>query len=143
MSPPASAALPTAAARVPLAWSTLNPLADLRVRHGIKVGLAAVLALWVVQALRLEHPNWAVLAVLVLANAPYVGSIATKALMRCVGTVGGALLGIWVVGDYDSTPSVFLPVVFVVVSVSAYKFGQCRMPTTSSAWRWCRFPPTA
>jgi hypothetical protein len=103
------------------AW---NPLGDLRVRYGIKVGAAAVLALWIAQALRLEHPSWSVLAALVLANAHYVGATASKALMRSVGTVAGALLGIWVVGNFVSTFWAFTFWVFVVVAVAAYKSGQ-------------------
>jgi uncharacterized membrane protein YccC len=41
-----------------------------------------------------------------------------------VGTIGGALLGIWLVGDYTSTPVIFLAVVFFVVAFTSYKFGQ-------------------
>jgi hypothetical protein len=40
-----------------------------------------------------------------LMGAQYVGSITVKAIMRLVGTIGGALLGIWLVGDYASTPA--------------------------------------
>ncbi len=132
--PASTTAITPAAIRAPFDWAALNPLADLRVRHGIKVGLAAVLSLWMTQMLRLEHPNWSILAVLVLANAPYVGAIASKALMRCVGTVAGALLGVWVVGDYDNAPVVFLLVVFAVVAVAAYKSGQLASATWPYAY---------
>jgi hypothetical protein len=128
--PFSSALTPQADARPPLDWASLNPFADLQVRTGIRVGLAAVLALWIAQTLRLEHPNWSVLAVLVLSNAHYVGAIATKALMRSIGTVAGALLGVWVVGDFANTPLVFVILVFVVVGISAYKSGQLG----SAAW---------
>ena len=113
-----------AAVRCRFDWAVLNPLVDLQVRNGLKTGLAAVLALWIAQVLRLEHPNWSVLAVLVLANAQYVGAIATKAAMRSLGTIVGALLGIWIVGDYANTPYIFLFWTFVVVAIATYKFGQ-------------------
>jgi hypothetical protein len=44
--------------------------------------------------------------------------------MRVLGTIGGALMGIWLVGDYTSTPAIFLPVFFLVVTFAGYKFGQ-------------------
>src|SRR4029077_14352049 len=84
--------------------------ADLRVRYGIKMGLAGLLALLCTQALRLPHDNWAILTVLVLMSAQFVGSITVKAIMRVIGTTVGALVGIWLVGYYTSTPAIFLPV---------------------------------
>jgi uncharacterized membrane protein YccC len=105
-------------------WPLQDALGDLRVRYGIKVGLAGLLALYCAELLRLEHPNWAVLTVLAMMNSHYVGSITLKAILRVVGTIGGALLGIWLVGDYTSTPAIFLPVVFFVVACAGYKFGQ-------------------
>ena len=44
--------------------------------------------------------------------------------MRVVGTIGGALLGIWLAGDYASTPAIHLFVFFLVLTFSGYKFGQ-------------------
>src|ERR1700738_4498236 len=44
--------------------------------------------------------------------------------MRVIGTIAGALVGIWLVGDYASTPAIFLPVLFLVIALAGYKFGQ-------------------
>ena len=99
-------------------------LGDLRVQYGIKVGLAGLLALFCTQVLRLPHDNWAILTVLVLMSAQFVGSITVKAIMRVIGTIAGALVGIWLVGDYTSTPAIFLPVLFLVVALASYQFGQ-------------------
>ena len=44
--------------------------------------------------------------------------------MRVIGTIAGALVGIWLVGDYASTPAIFLPVLFLVIALASYKFGQ-------------------
>jgi uncharacterized membrane protein YccC len=93
-------------------WPLAGVLRDLRVRHGIKLGLAGILALYATEVLRLPHNNWAILTVLVLMNAQYVGSIAVRAIMRVLGTVGGAAVGVWLVGNYTSTPMIFLPVFF-------------------------------
>jgi uncharacterized membrane protein YccC len=105
-------------------WSLLGALADLRIRYGIKLGLAALLALYCALLVRLEHPSWAVLTALVMMGSHYVGSIAVKGIMRVLGTIGGALMGIWLVGDYVSTPAIFLPAFFLVVTFAGYKFGQ-------------------
>jgi uncharacterized membrane protein YccC len=105
-------------------WTHQDLFGDLRVRYGIKMGLAGLLALFCTQVLRLPHDNWAILTVLVLMSARFVGSIAVKAIMRVIGTIGGALVGVWLVGDYTSTPAIFLPVLFLVVAFASYKFGQ-------------------
>jgi len=62
-------------------WPLEDPLGDLRVRYGIKLGLAGLLTLYVTQVLRLEHPNWAVLTVLAMMNSHHVGSITLKAIL--------------------------------------------------------------
>jgi hypothetical protein len=107
-----------------LHWTGQDVFGDLRVRYGIKLGLAGLLALFCTQVLRLPHDNWAILTVLVLMSARFVGSIAVKAIMRVVGTIAGALVGVWLVGDYTSTPAIFLAVLFLVIALASYKFGQ-------------------
>jgi|GEM_PF-1002048 len=105
-------------------WPLQDVFGDLRVRSGIKFGLAALLALYIAEVLRLEHPNWSILTVLGMMSVPYVGSITILALIQFAGTIAGALVGIWLVGDYASTPAVFLTLFFFVLAFSAYKFGQ-------------------
>src|SRR3984893_14700078 len=105
-------------------WTRQDLFGDLRVRYGIKMGLAGLLALFCTQVLRLPHDNWAILTALVLMSARFVGSIAVKAIMRVIGTIAGALVGVWLVGDYTSTPAIFLPVFFLVMAFASYKFGQ-------------------
>src|SRR5258707_4288641 len=105
-------------------WTRQDLFGDLRVRYGIKMGLAGLLALLCAQVLRLPHDNWAILTVVVLMSARFVGSIAVKAMMRVIGTIGGALVGVWLVGNYTSTPAIFLPVLFLVMAFASYKYGQ-------------------
>jgi uncharacterized membrane protein YccC len=105
-------------------WMFQDPFGDLRVRYGIKVGLAGLLALFGTQVLRLPHDNWAILTVLVLMSAQFVGSVTVKAIMRVIGTITGALVGIWLVSGYTSTPAIFLPVLFLVIALATYQFGQ-------------------
>ena len=44
-----------------LNWMPQDPFGDLRVRYGIKMGLAGLLALFCTQVLRLPRDNWAIL----------------------------------------------------------------------------------
>jgi p-hydroxybenzoic acid efflux pump subunit AaeB len=97
---------------------------DLRVRTGIKLGLAGLIALFCAQMLRVPDDNWAILTVFVLMDAKYVGALACKAIMRLTGTIVGALIGVWLASDYASTPAIFLPVFFLVMVFAGYKVGQ-------------------
>lgn len=105
-------------------WSRQDLFGDLRVRYGIKLGLAGLLALFWAQVLRLPEANWAILTVLVLMNGQYVGAFAFKAVMRFIGTVAGALLGVWLASDYANTPAILLTILFLVMAFAGYKFGQ-------------------
>jgi len=105
-------------------WPLQSLYRDLRVRYGIKVGLAALLALYCSLVLRLEHPNWSILTVVVMMNSQFVGSITVKAILRVSGTISGALLGIWLCGSYASSPVILLTAVFFVIAIATYKFGQ-------------------
>ena len=104
-------------------WPGRDLLRDLRIRHGVKLGLAGLLALCLTQLLPLPHDSWAILTVLVIMLGDYVGTAAVKAIMRVVGTIAGAIVGVWLVGNYTSTPIVFLPVLFVVMAHATYQFG--------------------
>src|SRR5215831_10968472 len=97
---------------------------DLRVRYGIKLSLASLLSLYGALVLRLEHPNWAVLTALVMMNSHFVGSTSHKAMLRCVGTIAGGFTGVWLVGDYTSSPVRFLLFFFIILGIAVYKFGQ-------------------
>jgi fusaric acid resistance family protein len=109
-------------------------LSDLRVRYGIKMGLAGILALYLTQLIRLDHANWAILTVMVMMNSHYVGATSIKAINRVIGTVAGAVLGVWVVGTYSTAPTIFLPIVFVVIAIATYKFGQFPASQTPYAY---------
>jgi uncharacterized membrane protein YccC len=112
-------------------WPLQEVFGDLRVRSGIKFGLAALLALYVAEVLRLQHPNWSILTVLGMMSVPYVGSITILAITQVAGTIAGALVGIWLVGDYASTPVIFLTLFFFVLAFSAYKFGRAQASPVS------------
>jgi uncharacterized membrane protein YccC len=114
----------TSAVSTRFEWPLQSLLTDLRVQYGTKMGLAGLLALYCAQVLRLEHPNWSILTVVVMMNSQYVGSITVKAILRVGGTICGGLLGIWLVGSYASTPAILLPAMFFNIAFATYKFGQ-------------------
>jgi uncharacterized membrane protein YccC len=66
-------------------WALNDALGDLRVRYGIKLVLAALLALYCAEALRFEHPNWAILTVFAVMSVPYAGSVAIVAIVQVAG----------------------------------------------------------
>jgi uncharacterized membrane protein YccC len=105
-------------------WPVPGLFSDLRVRYGIKLGLAAVIALYWALLLRLEHPNWSVFTVVILMSSQHVGAISVKVIMRLVGTISGSVLGVWLVGSYDTSPVVLLSGIFFIVALATYKFGQ-------------------
>jgi uncharacterized membrane protein YccC len=105
-------------------WPLQSLFGDLRVQYGIKVGFAGLLALYCSLVLRLEHPNWSILTVVVMMNSQFVGSITVKAILRVSGTISGALLGIWLCGSYASSPVILLTAVFFIIAFATYKFGQ-------------------
>jgi hypothetical protein len=61
-------------------WPLEGLFRDLRVRYGIKMALAGMLGLFGALVLRLEHPNWSVLTVVVMMNSQHVGAISIKVI---------------------------------------------------------------
>jgi uncharacterized membrane protein YccC len=103
----------------------LEWLDQMFILHGLKAGLAGVLALFVAEALRLQYPEWSVFTVVALMMVHYhPGAIALKSLFRFVGTLVGASLGVWLMSDYFSSPLLFLGGTFLVMCFASYKVGQ-------------------
>jgi uncharacterized membrane protein YccC len=96
---------------------------DVAVRQGIKMGLAGVLAFACALWLRLPNPTWCLFTVIVLMIAQYVGAIVEKAMLRAIGTLAGALIGIALVGNFASEPAVMIVVVFAVTAFGTMMFG--------------------
>jgi uncharacterized membrane protein YccC len=108
-----------------------KPWSNVRLLHGLKMGLSGVLALYLAELLRLQFPAFSLFAVIVLMIPRYVGSIALKSLMRTIGTLVGGALRVWLVSDYTSSPILFLSVISLVVAYSNYKlcqFGRSMSP---------------
>jgi p-hydroxybenzoic acid efflux pump subunit AaeB len=105
-------------------WTRQDLFGDFRVQHGIKLGIAGLLAVFCAQVLRLPSDNWAILTIVVLMNGKFVGAFALKAVMRLTGTVAGAVVGVWLASDYTNSPVILLSLFFLVMTFAGYKFGQ-------------------
>jgi p-hydroxybenzoic acid efflux pump subunit AaeB len=101
---------------------------DPKAMAGIKLGLAGMLALYISRLIRLDHANWALFTVIVLAPSQYVGAIAQRSIARVVGTIIGGFVGVWLVGNYEQDGLFFLLFVFVYISFCMYMYGGSIFP---------------
>ena len=102
--------------------------ADPKTMFGIKLGLAGLLAVYISQLIRLEHANWALFTVLVLAPVQYVGALAQRSVARVVGTIVGGFVGVWLVGNYEQDRLFFLLFTFVYLAFCMYMYGGTIFP---------------
>ena len=87
------------------------------------MAIAGMLAFYVALWQGLPNPQWCIFTVVVLTAAQYVGAIVEKSVLRAIGTVIGALLGIWLVGNHASDRVFMLGGCFVIVAVGTMMFG--------------------
>jgi uncharacterized membrane protein YccC len=92
-------------------------------QQGLKMAIAGMLAFYVALWQGLRNPQWCIFTVVVLTLAQYVGAIAEKSLLRVIGTVAGALLGIWLVGNHGSEPLFMMGGCFLIAACGTMMFG--------------------
>ena len=102
----------------PRRWFENVPL-----QQGLKMAIAGMLAFYVALWQGLRNPQWCIFTVVVLTIAQYVGAIAEKSLLRVIGTVVGALLGIWLVGNHGSEPLFMMGGCFLIAACGTMMFG--------------------
>jgi p-hydroxybenzoic acid efflux pump subunit AaeB len=93
------------------------------VQQGLKMAIAGMLAFYVSLWQGLPNPQWCIFTVVVLTLAQYVGAIAEKSLLRVIGTVVGAFLGIWLVGNHGSEPLFMMGGCFLIAACGTMMFG--------------------
>ncbi|HEY8900220.1 MAG TPA: FUSC family protein [Chthoniobacterales bacterium] len=96
---------------------------DVGVRQGLKMAIAGVLGFAIALWLRLPNPTWCIFTVIVLMLAQYVGAIAEKAVLRAIGTMAGAAIGILLVGNFANDPPVIIAGAFIVSAFGTMMFG--------------------
>ena len=92
-------------------------------QQGLKMAVGGMLAFYVALWQGLRNPQWCIFTVVVLTLAQYVGAIAEKSLLRVIGTVVGALLGIWLVGNHGSEPLFMMGGCFLIAAFGTMMFG--------------------
>ena len=92
-------------------------------QQGLKMAVAGMLAFHVALWQGLRNPQWCIFTVVVLTIAQYVGAIVEKSLLRVIGTVVGALLGIWLVGNHGSEPLFVIGGCFLIAACGTMMFG--------------------
>ncbi|MGL6029662.1 MAG: FUSC family protein [Legionella sp.] len=88
-------------------------------RAALRTAIAALTALLISFKFHLQTPYWSGMTVVVVANL-YTGSVIDKAMMRIIGTVAGALLGLYLVGIVANSFFLYLVCCFLIISVCVY-----------------------
>jgi uncharacterized membrane protein YccC len=101
---------------------------DVAVRHGIKFGIAGVLAVFIALFLRLPDPTWALITVFVIMLAQFVGAVAEKSVMRVIGTAIGGVIGYLLTARFEQQPILYLLLIGGVVGFGTAMFGYAKYP---------------
>ncbi|MDI1353093.1 MAG: FUSC family protein [bacterium] len=88
-------------------------------RAAIRTSLAALIAVLISFKFHLQTPYWSGMSVVIVANL-YTGSIIDKAMMRIIGTVAGAFLGLYIAQCVANSFILYLVACFIIVSISVY-----------------------
>jgi uncharacterized membrane protein YccC len=88
-------------------------------QQGLKMAIAGMLAFHVALWQGLPNPQWCIFTVVVLTIALYV----EKSLLRVIGTVVEALLGIWLIGNHGSEPLFVIGGCFLIAACGTMMFG--------------------
>lgn len=94
---------------------SLDPL---RVRRAAQSALACVIALVIVLIYRLPHGYWTLVTIIVLTQ-PNVGASISKGVLRIIGTVAGAAVGVLLL-QLVQQPVPFVALLSFVIVVSSY-----------------------
>lgn len=103
--------------RLPRWWEITS------VRQGLKMALAGCAAFYYALWQQFDSPGWCIFTVVVLTLAQYVGAIAEKSALRAIGTVAGALVGVWLIGCHGNNPLFVMIGCFVMAAFGTAMFG--------------------
>lgn len=90
-------------------------------RAALRTAIAALLAVLLAFKFHLETPYWSGMTVVITANL-YTGSVISKALMRVIGTIAGAVLGFVAAGFVVNSFLLYLLTSFLLVAVAVYYY---------------------
>lgn len=107
----------------PRLLAALPRLEPARWQPGVKLAVAGLITFWAANWLRLEEPAWGVATCLVLLMPKYVGAIGEKALLRTLGNLAGAVLGVLLVGNFAEDPPALIAGFFLVTAYCSWRYG--------------------
>jgi p-hydroxybenzoic acid efflux pump subunit AaeB len=88
-------------------------------RAAFRTAVAALVATLISFCFHLETPYWSAMSVVIVTNL-YTGSIIDKAMMRIIGTIAGAFLGLILASLVVNSLFLYLLSCFFIISVSVY-----------------------
>ncbi len=89
------------------------------VQHGVRLGVAASLALWLSYAAGFPQPTWPVITALVVAQ-PTPGGSAQKSVLRLIGTAASGVASIVVYGAFAQEPLTLVACVAGMFAIATY-----------------------
>ncbi|MER8705017.1 FUSC family protein [Mesorhizobium sp. M1088] len=95
----------------------------------VSAGLIAILAAY---ALKLDHPQWAMMTVFIVAQ-PVAGMVLAKGFYRLLGTFAGALAAIGITTVFDANPWLLVAVLAVWIGICSLVSSLLRNPEAYGA----------
>jgi p-hydroxybenzoic acid efflux pump subunit AaeB len=90
-------------------------------RAALRTAVGVLIAVLISFKFHLQTPYWSGMSVIVVSNL-YTGSIIDKAMMRIVGTIAGAVLGLAVAGMVANSLILYLLCCFLIIAVAVYYY---------------------
>ena len=98
----------------------------------LRTTTAALIALFAAYALKLEHPQWAMMTVFIVAQ-PVAGMVLAKGFYRLVGTIVGAAAAIGVTWLFGGSPWLFVAVLSLWIGLCTLVSSLLRNPEAYGA----------
>lgn len=98
----------------------------------LRTTLAGFIALSAAYALRLDHPQWAMMTVFIVAQ-PVAGMVLAKGFYRLLGTLVGALAAIGIGTAFDAAPWLFVTVLALWIGLCTFVSSLLRNPEAYGA----------
>ncbi|TIS11220.1 MAG: FUSC family protein, partial [Mesorhizobium sp.] len=95
----------------------------------VSAGLIALLAAY---ALKLDHPQWAMMTVFIVAQ-PVAGMVLAKGFYRLLGTLAGGLAAIGITSLFGTNPWLLVTVLALWIGVSTLVSSLLRNPEAYGA----------
>lgn len=90
-------------------------------RAALRTAIGVLIAVLISFKFHLQTPYWSGMSVIIVTNL-YTGSIIDKAMLRIIGTIAGAFLGLSVAGLVANSFILYLICCFLIITVAVYYY---------------------